>query len=371
MSRLRLEPAEVEKLKDLLHAAFGRQRFKEFLFYRLGRILEDFSGEGAGYETNLFDILMEANAKLWWHDLARHARNAVPSDPDLQAFLEEFGYSPEIVSDAQRVRGPELQLKIRDAATTYNVATWRGRLGEIEGRVCRIEYPENEAQGTGFLIGPNAVMTNDHVAAPIRNGEIGADKVCLRFDYKVTEGVSLYDGTIYRLASAWLFDSSPPSPLDETVLPHPDPEADQLDYVILRVEGTPGNEPVGGPTTDPQRVARGWIDVPAANYDFSRNPALYIVQHPDGKPMQVALDTQAIMETTRNGTRVRYRTTTERGSSGSPCFGPNWEWVALHHSGDPKYYRGEEPTYNEGIPVAAICKLLSQRGKQSVFGGGC
>jgi V8-like Glu-specific endopeptidase len=372
MSQLRLDPPEVKKLSDLLHDAFSRQRFKEFLFYRLGKNLEDYSGEGAGYQTNLFDVLIESNAKLWWRDLAREARNAVPEDPGLQEFLEKFGYSPQIVSKTQPLRGPQLQLRVKETSTTFNILTWRTRLGEIEGRVCRIEYPDAEAQGTGFLVGPNAVLTNYHVIEPIQKNQINRADVCLRFDYKVGgDGVAVEKGTVYKLASDWLCDSSPASPLDEQVLPHADPNPDELDYAILAVDGTPGDDPVGGATNDPKPTARGWIKVPAPVYDFSKNPALYIVQYPDGKPMQVAIDSQAIVEVTGNETRVRYTTITEPGSSGSPCFGPDWEWIALHHSGDPKYYKGEKPMYNEGIPVAAICALLKQRGKMSILGGGC
>jgi V8-like Glu-specific endopeptidase len=70
-----------------------------------------------------------------------------------------------------------------------------------------------------------------------------------------------------------------------------------------------------------------------------------------------------------NGTRVRYTTTTEPGSSGSPCFGPDWQWVAIHHSGDPKYWAGGKPAFNEGIPASAIRRLLTERGKAGLLGG--
>ncbi len=56
-----------------------------------------------------------------------------------------------------------------------------------------------------------------------------------------------------------------------------------------------------------------------------------------------------------NQTRVRYRTNTETGSSGSPCFNSDWDLVALHHSGIVKY--------NEGIPINCIVALLKQRKK--------
>jgi V8-like Glu-specific endopeptidase len=69
-----------------------------------------------------------------------------------------------------------------------------------------------------------------------------------------------------------------------------------------------------------------------------------------------------------NGTRMQYRVNTEGGSSGAPCFNTEWQLVALHHSGDPNFEVDHKPTYNEGIPVGAILKLLAERGKQSQLG---
>ena len=90
-------------------------------------------------------------------------------------------------------------------------------------------------------------------------------------------------------------------------------------------------------------------------YDFASGSPLFIVQHPSGAPLKLALDTQAVLGLNANGTRVRYRTNTQPGSSGSPCFNSQWELVALHHSGIVRF--------NEGIPLARILDLLKQRGK--------
>jgi V8-like Glu-specific endopeptidase len=57
-------------------------------------------------------------------------------------------------------------------------------------------------------------------------------------------------------------------------------------------------------------------------------------------------------ELNAGGTRVTYKTNTQEGSSGSPCFDEDWQLVALHHSGDPRMKQAAE--FNEGIPLAAI-----------------
>jgi len=88
-----------------------------------------------------------------------------------------------------------------------------------------------------------------------------------------------------------------------------------------------------------------------------------IVQHPDGSPLKFALDTKGVMGVNGNGTRVRYATNTEHGSSGSPCFNIDWEIIALHHLGDPAW---KAPTFNEGVPIGMIATRLAAHQAQRV-----
>jgi V8-like Glu-specific endopeptidase len=369
----RLTNRQIGELAKLLYDAFPRNRFSEVLQYRLNRRVDQFETPQDDYPSLLGRIVTTANSQLWWRDLVREARNVVPQDPGLLAFGTEFEMAPMAVTPAasgsQQLTDLQLERKIKDAQSTFDILMWRQRLGEIEGQVCRIEFPVKQAQGTGFLVGQNAVLTNYHVIEEIHKGNIQPSEVRLRFDYKVLgDGVAVAAGDLYRLDPDWLADWSPYSAEDKKSTPG-DPREDELDYAILRVVGTPGDDPVGGKTNDPNPTPRRWIQAPAAAHNFAVQRALYIVQHPDGKPMQVAVDSEAVLNVNGNGTRVRYTTTTEPGSSGSPCFGPDWSWVALHHSGDPKYWMGERPTFNQGIPITAIQKLLKERKKESALGG--
>lgn len=365
---LRIKGADIERLASLLLGAFAPARFDEFLLYRLERPSYLFAGASDDFPTVLRKVIEDANARLWWRDLVREARLALPADPGLVEFGERFALAPETWSadDAgapARVEGPRLELKIKAAQSTFDIGTWRARLGEIEGRVCRIEYPAATARGTGFLIGPSTVLTNYHVVKAVIDGDAAPADIALRFDFMVGhDGVSVRPGTVHRLAGNWLVDHSPYSARDFEVDPATEPAADELDYALLRLDAEPGTEPVGGETGDPQPAERGWIELPSETYDFAQQPALYIVQHPAGAPMRVALDSDAVVGVNAGRTRVRYTTTTEPGSSGSPCFGPDWQAVALHHSGDPKYGLGQAPGFNQGIPLATIRALLEDRG---------
>ena len=92
-----------------------------------------------------------------------------------------------------------------------------------------------------------------------------------------------------------------------------------------------------------------------------------IAQHPDGKPLKLAIDTESVIGVNTNRTRVRYATNTEAGSSGSPVFDLDWKLVALHHLGDPAY--DHPAAYNQGVPIDKIRDRLAKTGKADALGG--
>ena len=347
-----------QQLTDALVEAFpSYARMSQMVRFRLARNLATISGDPS-LTTVAFELIGTSQAEGWTPRLLLAARESNPGNPRLLAFSQQFELAP-----ATPPR-PELEKIIRKTNKFLDVNTWRERLGQVEAQVCRVEVKAGSGDteyGTGFLLGSSVVMTNYHVMQRvIENQQARPEDVILRFDYKrIKDGTVLNPGKEYRLAADdWLIDKSPPSPVDTKPEPKNGvPQADQLDYALLRVDGAPGDEAVGA-NPEPEAPPRGWIVPPAAEYLFEPGTALYIVQHPRSDPLKLAIDMEAIIGTNANGTRVTYRTNTEPGSSGSPCFNIDWELVALHHSGDPAY----KPTFNEGIPIKAIFGLIEQRG---------
>lgn len=86
---------------------------------------------------------------------------------------------------------------------------------------------------------------------------------------------------------------------------------------------------------------------------------LLIVQQPYGSPMMLALDTEAIIGRNANQTRIRYKTYTYPGASGSPCFTMDWDLAALHHYGDPAW---QQPIFNQGVPIELIRSRIVEKG---------
>ena len=362
-----LNGQQQELLGDGLMAAFNKAKLEMMLFYRLNRNLEEFA-LGESYREIIFRLIKTANMEGWSLELLAAARESNPNNQKLFAVAEQLNLTSLPAGQV----AANFESLLRTANSFLDVTQWRERLGEIEPRVCRVEFDipaegRTAPKGTGFLVAPGAVLTNYHVIEPVLNNQIENRNVILRFDYKrTTNGKTLNSGTEFRLANDWLIDSSPFNSID-TVPFNPlnnTPPPDQLDYALLRVTGEPGNQSVGGAKAAPGDPPRGWIKLPTAAYDYQPNAPLFIVQHPEGEPLKLAFDTDSIIGVNQNKTRVRYKTNTERGSSGSPCFDINWNLIALHHSGEPNFY----PTYNQGIPIENIRRLLGERGKDGILG---
>lgn len=312
---------------------------------------------GGSLEAIVFKVIRAAEAGGWTARLVAAAIEAQPRNPKLLVFAQTMELAPTTP------QGHDLESFIRRTNSFLHIEQWLSKLGEISTRVCRIEVATNMGSGwgTGFLVASDLVLTNYHVLAPVFATTLGhnaggaqarpQDVIC-RFDYKTgKDGVTVNAGVTFQLASEeWLRAWSFPN---ETSLPRPD----ELDYALVRLAQRAGDQMVGRSEVMPGTVQRGWIPVLEQDYPFPPHSPLFIVQHPQSQPLQVTLDTDAIIGINENQTRVHYTTNTEEGSSGSPCFNINWDLVALHHRGDPSNKRG----YNAGIPLSAIVADLKQR----------
>lgn len=338
---------------------------KRVLLFRLDKRLNLIANTNDSFEVLVFSVITKADTQGWSANLLDALRATRPENGQLLGFAQQFGLA------TQTPERSELELLINQGDALLDVDAWRTALGTTEARVCRIEHVKDgttRAIGTGFLLSPNLVMTNYHVMENFINGKIAANRIRLRFDYKVLAGSGVINkGRVYKLAAAWDVDHSPYSELDKQVNPSGTPSVEELDYALMRVDGNPGFDPVStGEKEDPKAPRRGWIPVSADMHDWKTRRALLILQHPDGHPLKLAMRMDASPTPLPDNdapTRVRYTTRTEPGSSGSPCFDIDWNLIALHHSGDPKYAKfNVKPDWNEGIPFTAIMHRLDKCG---------
>ena len=180
--------------------------------------------------------------------------------------------------------------------------------------VGRVEH-HGDKIGTAFLIGPDLVLTNDHVVREIPALEQGG----VRFN------IGLQPEEQWR----YFAEQVAHSPMEE------------LDFALLRLTAPADGAPVT-------------LSTEAA---YPAQPA-NILQFPgvaDGL-MQVALRYNAIVHV--DPTRLYYATDTESGSSGSPVFDDRWCVIALHRAGIVDDAQRPVENANQGVPLTAIEPLI-------------
>jgi hypothetical protein len=225
-----------------------------------------------------------------------------------------------------------LEAIVLETVPFQQVNQWRASMVKMERAVCRVEMPEGKGVGTGFLIGPGAVLTNWHVAKLLQQKNLQPEQAGVRFDYAAgMDGVTVPAGQFHHFAADWLIDSS----LEK-----------DLDFALVRIAGAPGDETAGE-----SGEKRGWLNY--TPHQFAVGEIQLILQHPLAAPLNLSAGAVTALNPLHK--RVTYTANTERGSSGSPVFTLGWELVALHHYG--------EQTGNMGIPINYIWQQLEQKNK--------
>ncbi|MFH8803373.1 endonuclease [Streptomyces sp. NPDC017936] len=181
------------------------------------------------------------------------------------------------------------------------------------GRIT-VRSPVGGHHGTGFMISPSLLMTNNHV---LRSSE-EAGRGVIAFDFQTgLDGLPLVP-VVFALEPQRFFATDR-----------------DLDFSVVAVA---------------ERGERGaqladfhWLPLDGAQGKAILGEFVNIIQHPNGEPKQLALRENQIVDLLDDF--VHYVTDTAPGSSGSPVFNDQWEVVALHHSAVPK-------TDSEGRPLA-------------------
>jgi hypothetical protein len=364
---------QFEEVWKAFNTGYTRKSLEQMLRTRLTIELEHIVGDGP-VKDMVFDLLGTAEKEGWTVDLIREGYQFNPRNPELAAVYQKYGLAPGVSAQQAGSAVPDvrslavgLEKTIRERLPAFDFAVWRERMALVEGRVCRVEIGGNAA-GTGFLVGPDAVLTNYHVLKSVLDGTSPAATVICRFDYKVLADGSRVPGVEVGLhPTEWKLDFSPYAPAELTRTPDtPPPTADELDYALVRLARRIGEESAA-PRGGAGAPHRGWLAMPTTAPVFVPKMPLMIAQHPDGKPLKLAVDTESVIGVNAGGTRVRYATNTEPGSSGSPVFDFDWNLVALHHLGDPAY--DHPPAYNQGVPIDRIRARIAAGGKAEVLAG--
>ncbi len=369
---MQIDNTQYKLLCDALEDAFNYNELKAMLQFALGQELESIT-RAANMKTDIFELVGYYNRRNQVDLLLQGARRFNPTNGKLHLVAQLLGKATQVTThiadSVTEVRGAELEKLVRRQVPKLNAKKMRQQMMRVEGQMCvverRLPSGRGEARGSGFLIGPDVVLTNYHVVDGYLQGT-QAQNLQVRFDALLQEdGVrEPEEGVVVGVDTIPI--AQPYTPNDVGNVSQP-PAAAELDFAILLLADEAGKAQVGGAASSMQTdVKRGWMQMPDPDPVFEDGDPLIIYQFPGGRELMMAIDTEAVVGTVWDGMRLRYRNNTEPGSSGSPVFDFGWNLVALHHAGAP----GPEPApYNQGIPIAKIKAYLEAEQMMHLLGG--
>lgn len=347
---LELTGPQKKKLREALIEAFPSwAAFSKFTSDELDLNLAEITGDSQGIDTNAYDLISWASGRGHLAMLITAARNVRPDNARIQAIASGVELTAVTVIDAKPVSAPAFEKFVSDNVALLDVERWRVGQTHAEWRVCLIDDGV-DGFGTGFLVGPDLVLTNYHVVEPLF---APAPKVAtgwsVRFDHKKSaDGKPIAPGRSVAFAADWYIDHAPYSPFDSKPDPKGgDPSNDELDFALIRLAEPIGDQPISAKSEE----QRGWVPLMDRKIVTAKKQMIAILQHPKGGPMKLAMGMAEALTLNAAGNRVRHGVPTDRGSSGSPLFDQDWNVLALHHMGDPSEL---DPKFNEAIPVSLI-----------------
>jgi endonuclease I/V8-like Glu-specific endopeptidase len=159
--------------------------------------------------------------------------------------------------------------------------------------------------GTGFLVSPRLLLTNNHVLSSLQEASTSQ----VEFNYQIGLDGKLTPSIFFGLAPA------------EFMLTD-----EHLDYTLVAVQQAASD--------GTELRAFGWIRLIEEQGKIVNGERMNIIQHPGGEPKQLALRANQLIDILDDF--LHYQTDTAPGSSGAWVGNDEWEVVALHHAGVPR-----------------------------------
>ena len=236
-----------------LVSGFGRvDALQDFLVFRLDRSSRSLSG--AQELAALAEaVVRAAESEGWIVELAWRALEARPEEPRLTRVASRLGISTLATANAPYFQRPDRIIK----------------LSLLETHTVRVEVGDQRA-ATGILIGVDTVLTAAAALMPVSEARVRPSDVTVRFDCR-SMGGQLTPGTPFGLQREWIWG---------------DPKANSR-YILLRVLGSPGAQPVGGSKAEPSARPRGWVDIVGQDAPDAAS-GLAVVHHYRGRALELS-----------------------------------------------------------------------------------
>lgn len=357
---------EIEELMEAIKRSFSRENLEMFMRFRLDRDYPFIHSTDINY--SIFKMINDANRGFWHNKLIDAFLAERPHFPNIFKIAQDLEVAASFYrgSEAEKLNPEGLEALVRDM-DHVSMDDFSSRIQLIERTVCSIRLETTSGKrffGTGFLVGPDLLLSNYHVFKLLIKTPEAVRKCRFLFDYK-----SSNTGLELGLAAENpVVAYSPVSTIENAEDINTAWPAGQFDYALVQLERKIGLEPFGinesgmpldMATPDNRPPRRHWITARAQSLTLVPHQSkLFIAQHPKGSPMKFNVGN--VLGIHPHGLRLRYDVNTEGGSSGSPVFNEKLEWIGLHNFGDPT--RWAPPEYNQGIPVDRILEDLQANG---------
>src|SRR5262245_1100372 len=170
-----------EEITDAITDAYEEDELKRVLRTRMDVRLDVIIGPKP-FGTVVFELLGWAERQGRAAELVRATSQARPAHAGMQQIYKKYGMAvPCLVQAAggavagapADVTDRGLEQLVRPHLRFVDFGVWRERMTRVEGQVCRITL-DGAARGTGFLVGPDAVLTNYHVLEPVLKKQVPA-----------------------------------------------------------------------------------------------------------------------------------------------------------------------------------------------------
>jgi endonuclease G len=174
------------------------------------------------------------------------------------------------------------------------------------GRVhIRNSNGQTEGYGTGFMVSPRLLLTNNHVLTSRQAASFSQ----VEFNYQIGVDGQPLPSVFFPLSSADFFLTD-----------------QHLDYTLVAVA------PRSADGRELQEF--GWVRLIEEEGKIIKGESMNVLQHPGGEPKQLALRANQLVDILDDF--LHYQSDTAPGSSGAWVGNDQWEVVALHHSGVPR-----------------------------------
>jgi hypothetical protein len=272
-----------------------------------------------------------------------------------------------ILRDERLAGSASYQALVNQYQPFLNSAEFLERSPRITRTLCAIGIggAVNAIAGTGFLVGPDLVLTNSHVIVPLitiaADGTVTekdpGDQLYFFFDYNSDpiprvphdDKKSASFTAVKAKQAGWLEAARGPLPFDGTDQCPPDAQ-ELYDYALIRLE-----RPIGKlPARKSGGEARGWLTLPPTINVQIQSQRIVVHQHPGAAPQQFDMGDYVGLDPT--GTRVRYTVSAARGSSGGAAVDVKGNLFALHNA---EVRPIGIPPMNQGVRIDKIAQDLA------------